>query len=227
MTIRGTGGSQLAQVARLLHRARAVAGHRRRDSRSRASGAEHLRSTAGSASRRTRSDLILGVPELIAWASSFYTLHPGDVLLTGTPQGVGPVRPGRRDGGVARAHRRDARNGEAEKKKPSRPRGQGRLSLVTTTAYFVFVFRRVFRRPRCRSTTVRSIRQLRSLSSSRQRTKRNWTRMARSESSPSRPIPKPSPRASSGSWSSRRTKTRPSPERSWKRRGRRPAGRSR
>jgi 2-keto-4-pentenoate hydratase/2-oxohepta-3-ene-1,7-dioic acid hydratase in catechol pathway len=39
-------------------------------------------------------ELILGVPELIAWASSFYTLYPGDVLLTGTPQGVGPVRPG-------------------------------------------------------------------------------------------------------------------------------------
>jgi 2-keto-4-pentenoate hydratase/2-oxohepta-3-ene-1,7-dioic acid hydratase in catechol pathway len=42
----------------------------------------------------TTRDLILGVPELIAWASSFYTLHPGDVLLTGTPQGVAPVRPG-------------------------------------------------------------------------------------------------------------------------------------
>jgi 2-keto-4-pentenoate hydratase/2-oxohepta-3-ene-1,7-dioic acid hydratase in catechol pathway len=40
------------------------------------------------------ADLIIPVPELIAWASSFYTLHPGDVLLTGTPQGVGPVRPG-------------------------------------------------------------------------------------------------------------------------------------
>jgi 2-keto-4-pentenoate hydratase/2-oxohepta-3-ene-1,7-dioic acid hydratase in catechol pathway len=40
------------------------------------------------------SDLILPVPELIAWASSFYTLHPGDVLLTGTPQGVGPVKAG-------------------------------------------------------------------------------------------------------------------------------------
>ena len=40
------------------------------------------------------SDLIVGVPELVAWASTFYTLHPGDVLLTGTPQGVGPVRPG-------------------------------------------------------------------------------------------------------------------------------------
>jgi 2-keto-4-pentenoate hydratase/2-oxohepta-3-ene-1,7-dioic acid hydratase in catechol pathway len=40
------------------------------------------------------SDLILGVGELIAWGSSFYTLHPGDIILTGTPQGVGPVRPG-------------------------------------------------------------------------------------------------------------------------------------
>jgi 2-keto-4-pentenoate hydratase/2-oxohepta-3-ene-1,7-dioic acid hydratase in catechol pathway len=40
------------------------------------------------------SDLILPVAELIAWTSSFYTLHPGDVLLTGTPQGVGPVKAG-------------------------------------------------------------------------------------------------------------------------------------
>jgi hypothetical protein len=39
-------------------------------------------------------DLILGVSDLVEWASSFYTLHPGDVILTGTPQGVGPVRPG-------------------------------------------------------------------------------------------------------------------------------------
>jgi 2-keto-4-pentenoate hydratase/2-oxohepta-3-ene-1,7-dioic acid hydratase in catechol pathway len=40
------------------------------------------------------SDLIVDVGELIAWGSSFYTLHPGDVILTGTPQGVGPVKPG-------------------------------------------------------------------------------------------------------------------------------------
>ena len=40
------------------------------------------------------SDLILSVAQLIEWGSSFYTLHPGDVILTGTPQGVGPVRPG-------------------------------------------------------------------------------------------------------------------------------------
>lgn len=39
-------------------------------------------------------ELIVAVAELVAWGSSFYTLHPGDVLLTGTPQGVGPVKPG-------------------------------------------------------------------------------------------------------------------------------------
>jgi 2-keto-4-pentenoate hydratase/2-oxohepta-3-ene-1,7-dioic acid hydratase in catechol pathway len=40
------------------------------------------------------SDLILGVPELIEYASSFYTLFPGDVIFTGTPEGVGPLSPG-------------------------------------------------------------------------------------------------------------------------------------
>src|SRR3954462_10125294 len=40
------------------------------------------------------SDLILSVGQLIEWGSAFYTLHPGDMILTGTPQGVGPVRPG-------------------------------------------------------------------------------------------------------------------------------------
>src|SRR5262249_37610952 len=35
--------------------------------------------------------LILGVPELIELASSFYTLHPGDVVMTGTPEGVSPI----------------------------------------------------------------------------------------------------------------------------------------
>jgi len=40
------------------------------------------------------ASLIKGVPELIAWASEWYTLEPGDVLMTGTPAGVGPLRPG-------------------------------------------------------------------------------------------------------------------------------------
>ena len=39
-------------------------------------------------------DLVINVADLIAYASSFYTLMPGDVLLTGTPEGVGPVQPG-------------------------------------------------------------------------------------------------------------------------------------
>lgn len=39
-------------------------------------------------------DLIIGVAELIEFATSFYTLHPGDVLFTGTPEGVGPIKPG-------------------------------------------------------------------------------------------------------------------------------------
>ncbi len=39
-------------------------------------------------------ELILGIPELIEFASSFYTLLPGDVLLSGTPEGVGPIQPG-------------------------------------------------------------------------------------------------------------------------------------
>ncbi|MFM0287948.1 fumarylacetoacetate hydrolase family protein [Paraburkholderia megapolitana] len=39
------------------------------------------------------SELILGVVELIEFASSFYTLLPGDVIITGTPEGVGPIYP--------------------------------------------------------------------------------------------------------------------------------------
>jgi len=38
--------------------------------------------------------LILGVRELIELASSFYTLYPGDVIFTGTPEGVSPIEPG-------------------------------------------------------------------------------------------------------------------------------------
>ena len=38
--------------------------------------------------------MILGVPELIELASSFYTLYPGDIISTGTPEGVSPIVPG-------------------------------------------------------------------------------------------------------------------------------------
>ncbi len=39
-------------------------------------------------------NLIYDIPRLIEFASSFYTLHPGDLFFTGTDQGVGPVEPG-------------------------------------------------------------------------------------------------------------------------------------
>lgn len=39
-------------------------------------------------------DLIVGVPELVAFASSVMTLHPGDVIATGTPAGVRPLSDG-------------------------------------------------------------------------------------------------------------------------------------
>jgi 2-keto-4-pentenoate hydratase/2-oxohepta-3-ene-1,7-dioic acid hydratase in catechol pathway len=39
-------------------------------------------------------DMVFSVRQLIAFASSVMTLMPGDVLLTGTPAGVGPLQPG-------------------------------------------------------------------------------------------------------------------------------------
>jgi 2,4-didehydro-3-deoxy-L-rhamnonate hydrolase len=38
--------------------------------------------------------LIYDCRRLIEFASSFYTLYPGDLVYTGTPEGVGPVKPG-------------------------------------------------------------------------------------------------------------------------------------
>lgn len=40
--------------------------------------------------------LIHGVPQLVAHLSRFYRLTPGDVIFTGTPEGVGPVVAGDR-----------------------------------------------------------------------------------------------------------------------------------
>ena len=40
------------------------------------------------------SDLVWGIAELISNLSAFYHLGPGDLIMTGTPAGVGPVQPG-------------------------------------------------------------------------------------------------------------------------------------
>ena len=38
--------------------------------------------------------MIFDVPALVAYVSSVMTLLPGDVILTGTPEGVGPMEVG-------------------------------------------------------------------------------------------------------------------------------------
>jgi len=38
--------------------------------------------------------MIMDVAHLISWASEWYTLYPGDVIMTGTPAGAGPITPG-------------------------------------------------------------------------------------------------------------------------------------
>ncbi|MDE2619028.1 MAG: fumarylacetoacetate hydrolase family protein [Sphingomonadales bacterium] len=42
----------------------------------------------------TTARMIMSIAEQIAYASRFYTLYPGDIIMTGTCEGVGPVRPG-------------------------------------------------------------------------------------------------------------------------------------
>ncbi|CAA7622206.1 fumarylacetoacetate hydrolase family protein [Magnetospirillum sp. SS-4] len=40
------------------------------------------------------SDMIWPIPDLVAHLSNYYHLGEGDLIFTGTPEGVGPVRPG-------------------------------------------------------------------------------------------------------------------------------------
>ncbi|NUS43569.1 MAG: fumarylacetoacetate hydrolase family protein [Mycobacteriaceae bacterium] len=49
----------------------------------------------GEVKQSSRTSLLLhDIPELIEWISAVMTLLPGDVILTGTPEGVGPLLPG-------------------------------------------------------------------------------------------------------------------------------------
>ena len=59
-------------------------------------GALHLSISVNGETRQASNTkyLILGVAELIEFASAFYTLHPGDIVITGTPEGVSPIVPG-------------------------------------------------------------------------------------------------------------------------------------
>jgi 2-keto-4-pentenoate hydratase/2-oxohepta-3-ene-1,7-dioic acid hydratase in catechol pathway len=44
--------------------------------------------------RSNTRQMVYDVHRLIEYATSFYTLYPGDVIFSGTPEGVGPVKPG-------------------------------------------------------------------------------------------------------------------------------------
>ncbi len=46
--------------------------------------------------RGSSASMIFPIPTLLAYVSSIMTLVPGDVVLTGTPEGVGPLAPGQR-----------------------------------------------------------------------------------------------------------------------------------
>jgi len=49
----------------------------------------------GDVKQQGRTSLMLyDIPTVISYITSFMTLLPGDVILTGTPAGVGPMRPG-------------------------------------------------------------------------------------------------------------------------------------
>ncbi|PLX92043.1 MAG: acylpyruvase, partial [Desulfuromonas sp.] len=39
-------------------------------------------------------DMLPAIPAIIAYVSSRFTLEAGDIILTGTPSGVGPVEAG-------------------------------------------------------------------------------------------------------------------------------------
>ena len=39
-------------------------------------------------------NLIFKIPYLLEYISSFFTLEPGEIIVTGTPEGIGPIQPG-------------------------------------------------------------------------------------------------------------------------------------
>ncbi len=44
--------------------------------------------------RGNSGQMLFAIPELLAYMSHWFTLEPGDIVLTGTPEGVGPLHSG-------------------------------------------------------------------------------------------------------------------------------------
>ncbi len=86
----------------------------------------------GQEMQRTTTDLMMfGIAELIAFVSTFTTLEPGDVIVTGTPGGVGPAA---RSAGLDEARRRGRdRTGRRGRAAQSGRQGRGAaMSSVLT-----------------------------------------------------------------------------------------------
>ncbi|SIQ74841.1 fumarylpyruvate hydrolase [Paracoccus thiocyanatus] len=61
----------------------------------------HLRVNGAMRQQAGIAEMVWSIPDLIADLSRYYHLGPGDLVMTGTPAGVGPVQPGDRlAGGV-------------------------------------------------------------------------------------------------------------------------------
>ncbi len=44
--------------------------------------------------KSTTANMVFKIPELIAYITQYITLYPGDIICTGTPEGVSPLNPG-------------------------------------------------------------------------------------------------------------------------------------
>ena len=60
------------------------------------SGAVTLAVNGAEKQRGDLSDLIWSVPEMVSYLSKLFELQPGDLIYSGTPEGVGPVVKGDR-----------------------------------------------------------------------------------------------------------------------------------
>jgi 2-keto-4-pentenoate hydratase/2-oxohepta-3-ene-1,7-dioic acid hydratase in catechol pathway len=58
-------------------------------------GTQRITATVNNESKQDAhlNQMIFGVPEIIQFVSQVMTLLPGDVILTGTPAGIGPMQP--------------------------------------------------------------------------------------------------------------------------------------
>ncbi|MGB4204267.1 MAG: fumarylacetoacetate hydrolase family protein [Bacteroidales bacterium] len=54
----------------------------------------HLKMNGQTVQQGRSTDMIFGIDKLISYVSSFMTLRAGDLIFTGTPSGVGPVKIG-------------------------------------------------------------------------------------------------------------------------------------